>query len=106
MKKTITLLVFTFLFLNSYGQTASKNEEHCRFVISTKHVDRMNAVFKITTLNSSEQNNLADFSYIITPQFFTSIIVNNSHGDKNILLAYISDKKSKLLENKNEQEKR
>lgn len=87
MKKTITLLVFTFLFLNSYGQTASKNEEHCRFVISTKHVDRMNAVFKITTLNSSEQNNLADFLYLSSHSIYDVKFSN----DSTINIYHISD---------------
>ena len=53
-----------------------------------------------------KNNNLENFSYLITPQMTTSAIVNNYNDEKNIniLLAYIADKNSKDLTNKTDLE--
>ena len=85
--KTILPLVFLFAFANlCNGQTASKNEEYCRTVLTKKKVEILVATFEITPLGSSNQNDLTDLMYQLSQSIYKV-----KFGENLIEIYYIDD---------------
>ncbi len=62
--KKLLLIAFSFIFVSiNYGQSASKNQEHCKVIESKKSVQHLNAIFEISSLNNPDQLELANFLY-------------------------------------------
>ena len=78
MKKILSFVFLLAILQAGYSQSASKNEEHCRSLESTKSVQRINATFEISTLNLAEQNSLASYIYQINHNIYKVNFTNDN----------------------------
>jgi len=61
--KIISSILVLLTVSLSYGQTQTKNKEHCKVIQKSKSVQHLYAVFEISTMNSINQTDLRKFLY-------------------------------------------
>ena len=77
-KKIFTSFIGILLVLVTYGQTGSKNKEHCKFVMSKKsEVIEMISIFKTTLMSADEKEELKTLFYQSNQSIFNIVFFDN-----------------------------